>query len=123
MKKSRISVNQNAIKTISVIDKTHNKWNYKLVHKKGDWYISLSKFRKMYYNEDVYQAKGLGCITYTESELIDAGNVIENNEVFIAPRVVIHYIDDTADIKYFKTFEEANDYFSILTNKFNLIEL
>lgn len=123
MKKSRISVNHNAIKKINVMDKSPNKWNYKLINKKGDWYFSFRKLKKEYYDEDIYQAKGIGSLVYKESELIDAGNVIENNEVFIAPRVVIHYIDDTADIKYFKTFEEANDYFSILTNKFSLIEL
>lgn len=123
MKKSRISVNKEAIKKINVLDKSPNKWYYKLINKKGDWYFSFRKLKKEYYDENIYQAKGIGSLVYKESELIDAGNVIENNEIFIAPRVVIHYIDDTADVKYFKTFEEAEKYYKELQEKLLLIEI
>ena len=123
MQKSKTSINEKAIKKISVLDKTPNVWCYKLVHKKGDSYFSFSEFKIKHYMDDVYQAEGLGFKTYTATELINDGNVIENNTVYCSPVVIIHYIDDTANRKYFKTYEEAENYYEKLCEEFGLYEL
>ena len=122
MRKTKISVNQHAIKKIVLKDKTYNPWNYKLVHKKGDYYFTFPTFRKKYYEDDVY-AGDIASIEHTKTELLEMGCIIEDDKVLYAPRVVIFYIDDTEDYKYFQTFEEAEKYYKELTEKFILVEI
>ena len=121
MKEERKSINFSSIKKLEVFDKNLNEWNFSLVHKKGEVYYS-SWFKKKYYEDDIYMADDF-IITFTAKELIEKGNIIENGKVFLAPRVLIHYIDGKCDAEYFDTYEEAEKYYEKLCDKFVLIEI
>jgi hypothetical protein len=121
MKELRKSINFNSIKKLEVFNKSLNEWNFSLIHKKGEVYYG-GWFKKKYYEDDVYAADEL-VLTSTAKELIEMGNIIEDGKVFRAPRVLIHYIDGKCDAEYFDTYEEAENYYEKLCDKFVLVEV
>lgn len=118
-----VSINPSAIKKLTLKNKTYNPYDYILVHKKGESYFSIRKFKKQFYDDDIYEVKNLPSLTYTRTELLNNGNIIEDGKVTIAPRIVISYIDDTEDIIYFKTYEKAEEYYNNLNNKLLVVKL
>lgn len=121
MRKSRTSVNQKAIQKVRLLDKIVNTWNYKLIHRKGDYYRTLPFFKKKYYEDDIYINDSI--MTYTKTELIEMGNVIEDEKVYYSPCVIIFYTNGTENARYFPTFEEAEQYYKELIKKLILIEI
>lgn len=122
------AVCKNKIASIRLL--TRSRLDAKIVHRKGgkttfwDRVVGLYRHMKEYddtvikYNEEIYTLNNLS------KYLCCCLEVTNDNEIYVASQVVIHYQDTpwkgSVESKYFKTDEEAIKFFNTLVEENNL---
>ena len=118
-----------AVKTFSKVklfDSYPNRF-FTTYHKKGDTtrkfkWLPFPHFVSKIYEEDEFESLG---VIYTLDALNKHGLTYANidHRIYYLPNVEMIYTDGYRRVEYFKTYEEAKEYYKTILSTYGLIEI